>query len=116
MSIGVGERYSHHNQMENEISKRMNTWLDVRVFNELTEFCKSNPSGLGKWDYSNGIRILLMKSQYADTIFEMNKRIDELEAQLKDRLSQSETKDTNNSGMLNVKTFGKLNLDGENYG
>lgn len=87
--------------MDSQVSKRLNTWLPVRVFNELTEFAKANAgTAMEKWDYGVAIRILLMKSTYADLIFEMNKKIDEIESKINNQ-SKTEVPE----GFYEVKTL-----------
>jgi hypothetical protein len=63
-----------------ELKKRLSTWLDIDVYEELTQFAKENAgTSMDKWDYGVAFRILLMKSKYADMIYELERRIRELE-------------------------------------
>lgn len=101
-------RYVLHINMEEQINsectKRLNTWLPLDIFNAITEFAKQNSTALGKWDYSTAFRILLMKAQYADMIFDMNKRIDEIENKVNN--SQSQKTEQVYNDFYTVKTFG----------
>lgn len=66
--------------MENTIVKKLNTWLPLDVFEALTEFAKQNAgTALSKYDYGVAIRILLLKSMYADHLFELDERVSRLE-------------------------------------
>jgi hypothetical protein len=108
----VPVRY-YQNQMENEkmnriegfnedspASYRLNTMLPFDVFTEFIRFCKDNAmTGLSRWDFGVGLRILLMKAKYADMLYDMDKRISLLES----------NKETNNQPEVEpktVKTFG----------
>lgn len=70
-------------KIDSQTVKRLNTWLPLGVFNELTRFAKTNAgTALEKFDYGVAIRILLMKSTYADLIYGLNKRMDEIEGKI----------------------------------
>jgi len=63
-------------------SYRLNTMLPFDVFTEFIRFCKANTmTGMGKFDFGVGLRILLMKSKYADMLYDMDKRISLLESE-----------------------------------
>ena len=80
-------------------SYRLNTMLPFDVFTEFVRFCKANAmTGLSKWDFGTGLRILLMKAKYADMLFELEGRVGNLENK-----SQSKVEDTPKEY---VKTFG----------
>ena len=82
-------------------SYRLNTMLPFDVFTEFVRFCKANAmTGLSKWDFGTGLRILLMKAKYADILFELESRVDKLEN------SKSEDKSEIPEGFYQVKTFG----------
>lgn len=103
MTICVGERYSHYIQMESETTKRLNTWLPVDVFEALTSFAKINAgTAMDKWDYGVAFRILLMKAQYADMVFELEQRVNKLE----NNKSQSQQENTETKEFVKVKTWG----------
>jgi hypothetical protein len=81
-------------------SYRLNTMLPFDVFTEFIRFCKANTmTGMGKFDFGVGLRILLMKSKYADMLYDMDKRISLLE-------SNKETNNQPESEPKTVKTFG----------
>jgi len=66
--------------MESQVSKKLSTMLPLDVFMAFTEFCKTNAlTGLNKFDYGVGLRILLMKAQYADMLFDIDERVRKLE-------------------------------------
>jgi len=96
------------NEINSETTKRLNTWLPVEVFEAITEYAKSNCNAMGKWDYGMAFRILLMKAQYADTIFEMNKRIDDIENKLQSQPVKEENKD-----VYTQKTWGDITKHGD---
>lgn len=89
-------------QINSEVTKRLNTFLPIDVFRGLTEFCKANAlTGLGKFDYGVGLRILLMKAQYADMIFDIDKRLEQVE----NKQSQSTEVKQVYKDTYTVKTF-----------
>ena len=80
-------------------SYRLNTMLPFDVFTEFVAFAKRNTiTGLGKIDFGTSIRILLMKAQYADMIYDLDKRISMLE-------NNNHPKETSSVNPT-VKTFG----------
>jgi hypothetical protein len=80
-------------------SYRLNTMLPFDVFTEFIRFCKLNAStGLGKFDFGVGLRILLMKAQYADMLYEFDKRMSVLENKENHNQPEEQPK--------TVKTFG----------
>ena len=87
----------------NPASYRLSTMLPFDVFTDFVNFCKANSiSGIGKVDFGTGLRILLMKSDYADRLYELETRMNQLESQSKETKPVEETE----SGMFKVKTFG----------
>jgi hypothetical protein len=82
-------------------SYRLNTMLPFDVFTEFVRFCKANSStGLGKFDFGVGLRILLMKARYADMLYEFDKRMTVLEN------NQPEVKQEKPEEVKTVRTFG----------
>jgi hypothetical protein len=97
-------------------SYRLNTMIPFDVFTNLIRFCKKNVStGLGKFDFGTGIRVLLMKSEYADMIYDLDNRLIALENKIENK-SQSEDKPTIPKGCYEVKTFGIANKINEGDG
>jgi hypothetical protein len=95
--------------INSEVSKRLTTWLPADVFFAFTEFCKTNAmTGLQKFDFGVGLRILLMKAQYADMLYELDQRIRTLES------NTQEPKQEIPAGYFEVKTLGKLNKENKN--
>jgi hypothetical protein len=75
--------------------------LPFDVFTEFVAFAKKNTlTGLGKIDFGTSIRILLMKSQYADMIYDLDKRISLLESETNNQPKEVE------QSVPTVKTFG----------
>jgi len=101
--------------MESDTTKRLSTWLPVDVFMAFTEFCKANAmTGLQKFDYGVGLRILLMKSQYADMMYDLDKRITNVEDSLYSK--SQEVKPSIPKGYYECKTLSgtKLNMETNN--
>jgi len=67
-------------EKDSQASKKLETWLPLDVFQAFTAFCKAETkTGLGKFDYGVGLRLLLMKAQYADYFFVLDERLKQLE-------------------------------------
>lgn len=61
-------------------SIRLSTMLPFEVFSDFVKFCKENTkTGLNKWDYGSGIRILLMKAKEAENLERMSILEDRIE-------------------------------------
>jgi len=100
----------------NEISRSFNTMMPLDVIADLTRFAKQNAmTGLGKWDYSVALRILLERNTYYEVVSELQDDIISLQAQfneLQHKLNNmnAETKDgtdkSDKSSQSKVKTFG----------
>jgi hypothetical protein len=70
-----------------EGSYRLSTMLPFDVFTDFVKFCKKNTkTGIGKFDFGVGLRVLLMKAEYADRLQEMEKRIAHIELNLKEEI------------------------------
>jgi len=87
MTIGALSTIRTFILMENRPVKRLNTWLPIGVFEELTNVAKQvSGTAMGKWDYGVTINIILAKARYFDMLYNvlepMNKRIEELESKL----------------------------------
>lgn len=65
---------------ESNASYRLSTMIPFEVFMDFVKFCKKNTiTGTQKWDFGNGLRILLMKAKYADKLEEIDSRLNKLE-------------------------------------
>jgi hypothetical protein len=63
-----------------EGSYRLSTMLPFDVFTDFVKFCKENSkTGIGKFDFGVGLRMLLMKAKYADKLEEIELRLNKLE-------------------------------------
>jgi hypothetical protein len=72
---------------ENEASYRLNTMLPFDVFRDFVRFCKKNSrTGIGKFDFGVGLRILLMKAEYADKLKELEEKINKIQFHNKDEI------------------------------
>jgi hypothetical protein len=92
--------------MDSQVSKKLSTMLPLDVFNGLTQFAKQYAlTGMGKFDYGVAIRILLLKSEYADRIYSLDKRIDELDYKEEPKINEIP------KGMYQVKTLSDLKLN-----
>lgn len=59
---------------------RLSTMLPFDVFTEFLEFCKKNTiTGTDKWDFGNGLRLLLLKEKYSNTLEDIENRLSKLE-------------------------------------
>ena len=89
--------------MENNVSKYLGTWLPLDVYESFNAFAKQYArTGLDKFDYGVAIRILLMKSMYADMVYSLNERISKLEALQQPTQSLSQIPE----GYREVRTMG----------
>jgi len=67
-------------QGESNASYRLSTMIPFEVFTEFVRFCKENSrTGMDKFDYGVGLRILLMKAKYADKLEKIESRLTKLE-------------------------------------
>lgn len=100
--------------MGNTISRKFETMMPLDVFANFTTFAKANAgTGLGKFDFSVALRILLERNTYYEVVSELQEDILDLQSQingLRSEISNKlnkevESKDVNKN--RDVKTFGK---------
>lgn len=102
-------------EINSEVSKKLNTFLPLDVFMGLTDFCKENAqTGLGKFDFGVGIRILLQRSRIFEGLEVLNERMNQLEV----KIAELETKEVPET-VKEIKTFAdikhnQLNKEGGN--
>ena len=67
----------------NVISRRFETMMPLDVFAGITRFAKENAgTGLGKFDYSVALRILLERNSYYEVVSEIQEDLLRLQAQV----------------------------------
>jgi hypothetical protein len=95
--------------MDSQTSKRLETWMPLDVFENLTAFAKAwAGTGLGKFDYSVAIRILLLRSQMLDRLDEFEERLEKLESKSYSQEQESEIP----KGYYETKTLGDKKVKG----
>ena len=96
-----------------EVSKKLSTWLALDVYYGLVEFAKQNTlTGLGKFDFSTAIRILLQKSKVFDGLEVLNQRMNEIELRLHELENKNIDIPKESSDTFEVKTLGDIKLKG----
>jgi hypothetical protein len=90
---------------EQLISRRLNTMLPADVFYELQDYCKKiSLSGMGRWDYGIGLRILLKEAREKNDLLEIMKNI-----QPNQITQEPEKEDKEEKEEDDVQTFGGKN-------
>ena len=81
------------------LDKKFTTWMPVRVFKRLNDFAKNNAmTGLGKFDYSIALSMLLDRADYYELYEALEQRVEELEEYVARILSSKENKQEKNNG------------------
>lgn len=101
--------------MEENVVKELRTYLTIDVYEALTLFAKGNTgTAFGKFDYNSALRILLMKSQYADALTEVVYNLDKRMCDLENKMNEEkEVKTQIPKGYREVSTLGDLKIQKE---